>query len=736
MRNTISECAGQVVAKFWLAGEAEAAGDRHDSVELRLEPSSGAVNCIVHVDIGLPVLQPQRAAFRFGEVARHGLVQFLDDPRRRAGVAQALALAALSQAAGMELRASGRSNRDSDRLAQEMQDFQRLLSASGAGSASFAPVRPMREAIEAPADVLETGREAELLQESSEAGIQLASGTNLAFEDDVSALRTIQRMAADAAEHGIPVPEGFSSIGASEAEQALKAIGSPSAAAVCFFGDRSNPKHRYRMQAAEAYPLLAERLQEVSAYRSAIDEGRELATLICADTGMKPSQLRRLAKVESPIPSGRLFEFGEPVRGEDLIGVARQRRYSISGAIDLDSLLSLAKPLDPGWIPRNPDEWQRFLEVSSACAVPLSSGFGIPVQDILVCAKGDWKGFHAGLAASAGIPAETLDRQRLGLATVDTFELIDDFSRSVVLPQILAAIAGIGEPLPAPSAADLSEASDLSRHLVAGKAKNIAGALFEAARKWLSRIPALTDVERQFRPAAPDAEQGERNIDEWPKLINAEFEAGNGAVVRNLASKAQLQQESSRLSHCVARLYLRTAKAGECHIFSVQSKDGGISHSTFEVAPPAASSPSIARADVSIVQHKALRNRAPSRIAFDAAKEWLQAVKEGRLELNLAETADWRSRMKRRFASEGGYQDAPGPAQQARWEGILDMPFLNSALRTAIWGEWRNHIVGRHLSRGDTPEIIFALPETRALLTRMSPSAAARLTAATAKAAP
>lgn len=733
MRQTISECAGQVVAKFWLAGEANAAGDRHDSVALRLEPSSGAIKCIVNVDIGLPVLQPQRAAFRFGEGVRNGLVQFLDSPRRRACVAQALALAALSQAAGLELRASGRNSRDSDRLAREMQDFQLLLSAAGSDAASAAPARPMREAIEAPSDILETGCEAEILEERSETGIRLASGTNLTFEDDVSALRTIQRMAADAAEHGIPVPTGFLSVGTPEAERALRAIESPSAAAVCFFGDRSNPKHRYRMQAAEAYPLLAERLQEVSAYRSAIDDGRQLATLICADTGMKPSQLRRLAKVESPIPSGRLFEFGEPVRGEDLIGVARQRRYTISGAIDLDRLLSLVKPLDPGWIPQNPDEWRRFLEISSACAVPLSSGFGIPVQDILACARGDWTGFHAGLAASAGISAEALDRQRLGLTTVDTFELIDDFSRSVVLPQILAAIAGIGEPLPAPSAVDLTEASDLSRHLVAGKAKNIPGALFEAARKWLSRIPALTDIERQFRPAASDAEPGERSSDEWPKLVNAEFEAKNGAVIRNLASKAQLRQESSRLSHCVGRLYLRTAKAGECHIFSVQSKDGGISHSTFEVAPPAASSPSIARADVAIIQHKALRNRAPSRLAFDAAKEWLRAVKEGRLELNLSETADWRSRMKETISSASGYGDIPGPAQQARWEGILDMPFLNGAIRTAIWGEWRNHIVGRHLSRGDSPEIIFARTEARALLARMSPSAAARLSAATAK---
>ena len=735
MRKTISECAGQVVAKFWLAGEADAAGDRHDSVALRLRLSSGAVKCIVHVDIGLPVLQPQRAAFRFGEGTRNGLVQFLDNPRRRAGVAQALALAALSQAAGLELRASGRSGPDSDSLAREMQDFQQLLSASGSGSASVAPVRPMREAIEAPADVLETGREAEVLEECSGTGFRLAPGANLAFDDDVSALRTIQSMVADAAEHGIPMPDGLSSIGAPEAERALKAIGSPSASAVCFFGDRSNPKHKYRMQAAEAYPLLAERLQEVSAYRSAIDDGRELAALICSDTGMKPSQLRRLAKIESPIPSGRLFEFGETVHGEDLIGVARQRRYTISGAIDLDSLLSLVKPLDPGWIPQNPSEWRRFLEISSACAVPRSSGFGIPVQSILMCAKGDWKGFHAGLAASAGIPAETLDRQRLGLTTVDAFELIDDFSRSVVLPQILAAIAGTGEPLPAPSAADLSEALDLSRRLVAGKAKNIAGALFEAARKWHSRIPALTDVERQFRPAASDAEPGERNIEEWPKLVNAEFEAENGAVVRNLASKAQLQQESSRLCHCVGRLYVRTAKAGECHIFSVQSKDGEVSHSTFEVAPPAASSPSIARADVAIVQHKAQRNRAPSRLALDAAAEWLQAVKEGQLELNLAEAADWRVRMQKKLASQKGYGDVPGPAQQARWEGILDMPFLNHALRNAIWGEWRSHIVGRHLSRGETPEIIFARTEARDLLARMSPSAAARLSATAAKSA-
>ena len=732
MRQAVSRSDDRIIARFWMEKGDGNPSCRTDSVMLAFDPKRAEIEAIANVDTGLPVLQPQRARVTLSERLRNDLLG--DDSVSDLDlVAQALALAVLSSSTSFELRICNLQERKARDPDADMDAFQAFLSATGNANveSELPSLNDQEEFIEVPERIAAVGIESGLFRVNDKF-LRLEDAAEVSFASAVSALDTAKFMERDKIEFDIDLPAGFHDFDRHCAAKALKAVRHPSASSACYFGNRSHPAHKVRMQAAETYPLLAEQLATLSEYSEAIDNKRRLNSVIRKNAKLQSGQLRRIAKIATPLPSGRIFEPWTPVRGTDLVGANRARRHTISGELDLHRFLDIVREMDSGWIPNDEASWRRFLDIVSACAVPINNLYRTPFPQLLSSAKGNWEGFHASLAKSANIAATEFDRSRLGLTTVDAFDMIDDLNRTVVLPQILTIISEAGEALPYPTSSDLSDASDVTYRLIVGNSENLVGALYESARKWMSRIPSLIEIDARYRTTESF---GSCNSDEaWPRLVAEDFATENGTVVRNLANKSELRTESARLSHCVGRLYVRSCIAGESHIFSIQNLDRSKSYSTFEVSPPFAGAKSVARNQVSVAQHKGYRNRPPPQIALDALNEWLSAVRNGRLELNLDETIAWRDRMRRR-QDQGSRSDAHGgQVNRRRWEGILDFEFSNEELRSTTWEEWTERILGRKQIRGSLSDALLSNSEARNLIRRLNPVAAARIDKASRKA--
>lgn len=725
MRHAVLHLDDQTIARFWMEKGEGNPLCRTDSIMLTFDPKRAEIEAIANVDTGLPILQPQRARVTLSERLRNNLLGEDLTPDLDLA-AQALALAVLASSTSFEMRICDLQKSKTCEPDADMDAYQALLNATGnLNTESELPSRvDQSEFIEVPEHVAAVGIESGLFRVNEDI-LRLEDDVEISFASSVSALDTAESMEQDKVEFDIELPEGFDAFDLDHATKALKAVRYPSASSAFYFGNRSHPAHEVRMQAAETYPLLAEQLATISEYSDAIDNKRKLSNIICGNAKLQPGQLRRIAKIATPLPGGRIFEPWAPVRGADLVGANRARRHTISGELDLHRFLDIVREMDSGWIPNDEVSWQRFLDIVSACALPINNLFRTSFPQLFGSAKGNWERFHASLAKSADVAAAELDRSRLGLTTVDAFDMIDDFNRTVVLPQILNIISETGEALPHPTSSDLSGAADVSYRLIVGNSENQVGALYESARKWMSRIPSLIEIDARYRTV--ESSDTRESDEAWPRLVKEDFTIENGTVVRNLASKSELRTESSRLSHCVGRLYVRSCLAGESHIFSIQTVDGTKSYSTFEVSPPVASAKSVARNQISIAQHKGHRNRPPPQIALDALGDWLSAVRNGRLELNLDETISWRNRMRRRQDQASSSDARGGQLNQRRWEGILDFGFSNDELRSATWDEWTERILGRKQVKGSLSDAILSSAEARSLIRRLSPVAAARI---------
>ncbi|MCE6972055.1 hypothetical protein, partial [Cereibacter sphaeroides] len=368
------------------------------------------------------------------------------------------------------------------------------------------------------------------------------------------------------------------------ARAALAAVARPSSHAVVWYASATGETARDRRQAAAIAPVLAEMIAENPTIARTVDERLELQPLLLERSGLTKAGLKRLGKVTESLPAARLFEEGAAVRGEDALGVNRQRRFTVSGTVSLDVALRHLAALPPDRVPQENADWLIFHDVLAACAIPIENAFEIPVARTLGAAKGDWKSLHATLARAADFPVDRFDRRAMALTTIDAIEAVEDFARSVILPQCLASIVETGEPVPEVSGEHVHAAFVAATKIMTGDAKNVAATALEAARRYASRIPALM--------AATGFEGGEEIAaahlaDRWARygteafpLLTGEFTAANGLVVRPLPDFDAMRLESERLGHCVGRMYLGKARQGNCHIYSVQSGDGSISHST------------------------------------------------------------------------------------------------------------------------------------------------------------
>ena len=237
------------------------------------------------------------------------------------------------------------------------------------------------------------------------------------------------------------------------------------------------------------------------------------------------------------------------------------------------------------------------------------------------------------------------------------------------------------------------------------------------ARRYSSRIPSLNEAtgyetEEGILPEGRFAQYG---TESFPRLMDS-YKASNGLIIRNLDTFAQMRTESSRLNHCVGRMYLGKARKAGCHIFSVQNVEGSKSYSTIEISAVRGETAGQASRAFSIIQHRAKSNATPPTECAAACDEWFGKLKRGELWINFQEVQEWR-------ASDMAQAD-PGAELQVTWKGVIGMEWQSEERRQAAWEEWR-YIMGGQFGKSPSPEVIFREKGARDLVAAMNPKAAA-----------
>lgn len=510
-----------------------------------------------------------------------------------------------------------------------------------------------------------------------------------------------------------------------EATEALKAVTRPTSRAVAWYGAATDEQITPRLQAASAFPVLAGMIADHPIMANAVDEQQSLQPLIIERTGISKGGLKRLGKLTAGLPVGRLFDEGQEVRGEDALGVNRARRFNIAGEVSIDQALQHLAVLPPDRVPADDEQWKFFHDILAGCALPLEYGLDVPVEKTLAACKGDWKAFHATLAKAADFEPEAFTRRAMALVSSDAIEAIGDFAFTAVLPLALTSVESVDETVGQPMPEHINGALEVARKTALGESKNVAASAFEIARRFSSRIPAL--MEAVGLDYGIEVTEGEGLLERYGTssfpVLTGDFTASNGLVVRPLPDHAHMVLESERLGHCVGLLYLTKAWKTKSHIYSVQSADGQVSHSTLELKAIGSAVKAEACADIAVIQHNAAHNRPPSEAATAAGNEFLMALKRGDLAMNLDEIMQWREVI----------QETTLPAQQGSqvsrivsWQGVLGFDWRDAERRAAAWQEWRG-IIGGAVGKGAVPDALYRHKEAQQLVRTINPTAAVHL---------
>ena len=517
------------------------------------------------------------------------------------------------------------------------------------------------------------------------------------------------------------------------ARSALASIGRPSAHAVHYYGttDVEQTVQTYRRQAAASYPLLAGIIAENPKIALAVDAGEPIQPLLMERTGLDKASLKRVSGLRTPLKPGALFTDRRDMHGVDALGIDRQRSIMTSAALDLDEALRTLSAMPPDRTPRDDAEWIAFSDIMAGCAVPLRNAYGIEATTILEAAKGNWVKYRETLAKAADFDVAAFDRATIALTSVDAMEVIDKFSRTAILPMLLAAIDDAGVELPPVTSEFILQSESAAFRIITGRAKNVAGEIFESARRYAGRVNAImeamnvaVDTDRTLETAL--ARIGRMTEQEFP-VFAEDFTASNGLVVAPFRHFDDFVQESRRLGHCVGQsdYYTRKARRGDSILFSVQTPDRQTSFSTAELTGPDGDTVAEILANVRLLQHQGPVSdgravRADAELAF---QEWFAALKANRLDHHAMEVKAWKEAIA--LTANPAQPEARRPI--VTWSSVLEIDREDPEIRAAVFAEWKT-VIGGQIGKMEDPGAMFRFPEVRDLLSAMSPETATILT--------
>ncbi|MDE2673801.1 MAG: PcfJ domain-containing protein [Paracoccaceae bacterium] len=678
---------------------------RFDFISLSLNTMDFSLGGTLHIDIGLPVLQPQTLKI---SLPPHLVAEF-NSQDRILNLLEFIAIGGLSMGTNLPVKIKDETDTAPADLIDDLDlNLNELLGIDNSQE-EFLPISKQ---------LAEHGLEANILHDVG-SDFVIAENIEILMGELDTALESIGILRECHKSFNITLPKSFDKLNLKLVSDVLKLVPYPTAQTIWFYGNTDHPNHKYRIQAAQSYPLLAEYLLKIEQAVEAIDSGEPIQPIIAEVTGLNKGKLKRLTKMEIPISDDGL----EDIRYVDNhpIEIQRTRRFALTNTLRIETILKALEKVDTGILPNSFNDWDRFLQITSGCALTLENRLGISLPELLNSSKGNWERFHQSLAQNANIPVEGFHLDHITFAASDALEAIDDFTRTIFLPRILLHIQEIGKPLPQPSTSDLLQASIASFNLLRGETTNLLGYLFNLGYRWSNRYPQLLQIVNPVKEKIPinkDFEEKRRN-NAWPKLTN-DFVASNDLVVRNLTSMASLKEESDRLDHCVGNLYVNSAKKGRCHIFSVQSPDGTTSFSTFEVRPPNTKDPILELNRVTVCQHKGRKNRVPPKKCTEALSQWVDEIKSGRLELNLEEVIDWKIEVNKR-RDQDKFHRSGLLSPKIAWQRLLGENWDKPDIHLQLWHEWQNHLLSGKISKSSGSEILLESPITQNYLATFTP---------------
>ena len=689
-----------ITSSVWLNGDSDSLGDdfpRYDAVKTQIDRVTGNAAVISLQDNELPILHCRISEFRAASNYFETIAIMLENEETSIHYGKALAMSILSYLTGIEL-----SDHTKKHHSFSIEDLFQIDNTA-------------QYFLEIPRTTADAGIAAGILKRNN---TRLYPSLDLKSESNFSALSAAFIMHSDRTKYGIQLPEGFDNIDLEAAKLALQATSTPSASTVIYFGDTTSIYHKQRIQAASSYPLFADRLEIDPELRQLVDHQKPLSSTLSKRLGLSRGHLKRLQKIQSPIESFQPFDTNLVEIGLNQIEGERNRIHRISGELRQVEILELLCQYPSNWSPNCQTAWTSFVDVVATCGKSIHSSFDMPIQDVLAASKGNWIEYKLSLARTYEMHPDEFDRRQLALVTSDAIDMLDDFSRSVILPLLLSTIIDYGNPIPAPTADCFDRGQKIAFQLITHNAKNIMSNLLKSARDWTSRIPALMDAEAIDSPQVKTHDKEFADSKSWPPLIN-NFTASNGLVIQNLHTEEHLKNESRRLKHCVGRLYLRKAKLGNCHIFSVRNADLSKSYSTLELSPVETVSERQQHAEFRILQHKAKSNRRPDEQAKLASKEWLAAIRSGQLPIDIQTASCWRQRQRENQIQESSHGILSKDAIMVQWSAALGRNWFNPKVRAAIWHEWTTHILHGKLSRAENPNYLLVNKNLQKLLSAL-----------------
>ena len=376
-----------------------------------------------------------------------------------------------------------------------------------------------------------------------------------------------------------------------DALRALRAVSSFTAAEFGFYarGDgsaASMERRKRRLQAADAYPLLAGAM------------ARNLRTKLAIDRS-------------APLNEEMIQAFGQNRKQEPVIGKALLRRlqgldWPVPEGVTPEWLAERVGELPADWFPKTPEEWDAFMTVARGLGRNLPQRLGMSFADLVKNCGGKWVDFRKRLAKAYtdARPPEGMDEaertewlrnppkpdesyEALNNAAIGLADMVEAYARLVVLPA-----AGLANPDNKPFLAEPQR--NAARHAAAELlfgGKN-AAAMFEISRHYHTQAERVLEAATGHQPAAR-VEFKEVAEDGWAPLCN-QVQAPNGVWVMPLTDPRELQDEgrhgknadgSHGLHHCVGG-YSEACKTRGHHILSFRyiDEEGRISRqSTIEI---------------------------------------------------------------------------------------------------------------------------------------------------------
>ncbi len=237
-----------------------------DFMSLSLNTVDFSLRGTLHIDIGLPVLQPQALKI---SLPPHLAAEY-NSQDRILNLLELIAIGGLSIGTNLPIKIKDETDTaPADPINDLDLNLNELLGIDNSQE-EFLPISKQ---------LAEHGLEANILHDVG-SDFVIAENIEILMGELGTAFETIGILRECHKTFNITLPNGFDMLDLKLVSDVLKLVPNPTAQTIWFYGNTDHPNHKYRIQAAQSYPLLAEYLLKIEKAVEAIDSGEPIQPII------------------------------------------------------------------------------------------------------------------------------------------------------------------------------------------------------------------------------------------------------------------------------------------------------------------------------------------------------------------------------------------------------------------------------------------------------------------------